>query len=116
MLKYITSSRHEKLLCGVGGEIAFNGQGLLSVQELELQMFKNLMKMNNEKTVEANNVKPALQQTQCTTLREGLEQMLIEAKKQCVETKGMLDSVWHTANVKKIENVIKLIDEYQPVA
>ena len=73
--------------------------------------------MNKEQTVEANNVKPALQQTQCTTLRENLAQLLIEEQELAKRwKKRFLTKVYHAENARALERVIKMIDERLPVA
>lgn len=43
------SSRHEKLMCGVGGEIAFNGSQVYLVADLEAQNL-NLIQNENRNT------------------------------------------------------------------
>ncbi len=75
------------------------------------------MKMNTEKNDEANNVQPALQQTQCTTLRENLAQLLNEEQELAKRwKKKFLTKVYHAENSRALERVIKMIDERQPIA
>ena len=73
--------------------------------------------MNNEKTVEANNVKPALQQTVCTTLLEFLDQMLNEEYKAYMSNiDNYMVSSGHDYNIETLSNVINMIKDRQPIA
>jgi hypothetical protein len=58
-----------------------------------------------------------LQQASCTTLREGLEEMLNNEKKNFGEHYRINDEVREKqANLNAIAHVIKLIDDCPPVA
>ena len=72
--------------------------------------------MNNKKTVEANNVKPALQQTVCTTLLELLQQMLEEEQIAYMQSKGRMEADMRLYNEDALKAVIKLIGARQPIA
>ena len=66
--------------------------------------------------VEIKNVKPALQQTQCTTLLEFLQQMMKDEEQSAVATPSFSKMEKHYANAEDIKNVMRLIKERQPIA
>ena len=72
--------------------------------------------MNNEKNVEVNNVKPALQQTLCTTLLELLQQMLNQEQIAYMQSKDSMEANMRLYNEDALKVVIKLINVRQAIA
>ena len=93
----------------------------INLQKME-QKFNALLDDPNfvaefDQWLEARNVKPALQQTPCTTLLEFLEQMLNEVSQY--DSDGYLSAEMAIEDIKKgdaISYVIQMIKDCQPIA
>ena len=72
--------------------------------------------MNKEQTVEDNNVKPALQQAQCTALLEALEQMLNKVEKVKPSLFRLIAYEKWESQLRNLRGVIQLIKDSQPIA
>ena len=115
--------------------LAGNAQGLLSVNEFKNIKMKTIDEVlntwnagyvaDNPHNVDGYNKadvlewlaqKHLLQQTQCTALRELLEQMMKDEEQSAAATSSFSKMEKHYANAEDIKNVMRLIKERPPVA